>query len=205
MRGPINPPLEVGDRIILYHMDGEFSVPPGTTGTVTKLSRDPFEMDDEKLINVKWDNGSTLALVSSVDRWKKIPKETIEEQDKSWEYMTKNPEIFENFDWKFLREFLYKIRESGIVNMFGTAPLLYSGKNHIERYYGEGREDDETFQEVLDMAEESKHKIIQGVVKFMEKNNLGLDDMNSVNRYASKFSDKILGLYFAMSGFKNQL
>ena len=74
MKGPLNPPLEVGDRVICYHMEGETTVTPGTKGVVTAISRDPFESvdADEKIISVDWDNGSHLALISSTDAWKKI-------------------------------------------------------------------------------------------------------------------------------------
>lgn len=67
----INPKLKEGDRIILYYMKDEYgSVKPGQKGTVIGLIDDPFE--DEKMINVKWDNGSNLNLIPSTDIWKKI-------------------------------------------------------------------------------------------------------------------------------------
>jgi hypothetical protein len=203
MKGPINPELEIGDEIVLFHMEGENSVSPGTKGKVKNIQVDPFE-DDNLIISVNWANGSTLALMSKTDVWKKNIKESIKESsDKSWDYIIKNPDIFENFDWKFLREFLYKIRESGIVNIFGSAPLLYSGREHIDRYYGEDQEDNEAFQEVLEMADEAKNKMIQGVVKYMQKHNKNLDDMGQVNRFATNFSQKILGLYMALSAYRD--
>ena len=205
MKGPLNPPLEVGDRIMCYHMEGETSVPPGTFGTVTKISPDPFEVRGEEIISVKWDNGSQLNLITSTDAWKKVKKDNVNEersQESSWSFITQNPEVFENFDWKWIREFLYKIRKSGIINMFGASPLLYAGKEHIDRYYGEGLEDDENFQEVLNDADESKNKIIQGVLKYMEKNNKDTSDMGLVNRYAQNFANKLVGVYIAFSKYK---
>ena len=205
MKGQLNPELKVGDRIMCFHMEGETGVPPGTLGTVTRITRDPFESENEKLINVKWDNGRNLALITSTDAWKLAPKENIKEQeDNAWRYMTKNPDIFENFDWRWFREYLEMIRNSGIVNVFGAAPLLYNGREHIDRYYGEGKEDNDDFQKVLYNADESKDKIIQGVVNYMQKNNKSLDDMNSVNRYAQNFSQKILGLFMVMHGMRNR-
>ncbi len=38
----MNPEVNVGDRVVCYHMEGELGVPPGTKGTVTAISRDPF-------------------------------------------------------------------------------------------------------------------------------------------------------------------
>jgi hypothetical protein len=205
MKGQLNPELKVGDRIMCYHMEGETGVPPGTLGTVTKITRDPFETENDNIINVKWDNGRSLSLITATDVWKLVPKENIKEQeDNAWKYMTKNPDIFENFDWRWFREYLEMIRNSGIVNVFGAAPLLYTGREHIDRYYGEGKEDNEYFQDVLDNADKSKDKIIQGVVNYMQKNNKPLDDMSSVNRYAQNFSQKILGLFMVMHGMGNR-
>ena len=199
MKGPLNPSLNVGDVVICYHMDGETSVPPGTKGVVKNISKDPFEPEGELIYNIDWENGSALGLLSSQDAWKKV--EQLEEQvDKNWQYITDNPDIYEHFDWKWFREYLKTIRDSGIINMFASPPLLYAGRNHIDRYYGEGREDEEEFQEVLDGAEDSKNKIIQGVISYMNANNISLDDMDEVNRFAGRFSKKLVSLYVTLSG-----
>ena len=199
MKSELNPRLKEGDRVICYHMDGETGVPPGTEGTVTRISRDPFEPNgDELIIEVNWDNGSTLALVSVTDAWKK-PKEKIQESTGSvtYDYFKENPEIFENFDWRFLRDFLYKLRDSGVVNMFQSSPFLYSGKQWIDRYHGENQEDNESFQEVLEMADESKDKMIQGLMKYMESENMDIDDIGKVNRLIEKIASKIVNLYIS--------
>lgn len=199
MKREINPKLERGDRVMILHMDGETGVPPGTMGTVEKISRDPFEMNNEgEIIQVKWDNGSSLSIVSATDAWKKIPKENIEEQrvvDDKFEFFKKNHEIFDHFDWRWFRDYLKLIQKSGIVNMFAAAPLLYSGKEHIERYHGEGKEDDEDFQEVLENADEAKDKIIQGILSYIEGKNYDLDDMDKINSLARNFSKSLLGAY----------
>ena len=201
MKGELNPKLKEGDKVICYHMDGETGVPPGTKGTVRRVSRDPFEPNgDESIIEVNWDNGSTLALVSSTDAWKKVFKE-IQEQTLSPEYnfFNANPELFEHFDWRFFREFLNKLRESSVVNMFQAHPFLYSGKEWIDRYHGENQEDNEAFQEVLEMAEESKMKLIQGLMKYMESKKIDMDDMSRVNHLAEKFASKIVQLYMTFA------
>lgn len=200
MKGLLNAELKVGDKVMCYHMDGEIGVPPGTIGKVTDVTTDPFEPGgEEKIISVKWENGVNLALISSTDSWKKIPSEKIDEQrDSSWEFLTQNSDLLKNFDWRWFRKYLTTIRDSGIINMFGAAPLLYAGKSHIERYYGENMEDDENFQEVLDNAEESKNKIIDGVIKYMESNQKDVDDMDLVNALAKGFSQKLLQLYISL-------
>lgn len=74
MKGPLNPPLKVGDIVICYHMDGETSVPAGTEGIVRSINKDPFGEENEVIYNVDWDNGSVLGLISSIDAWKKVEK-----------------------------------------------------------------------------------------------------------------------------------
>ena len=196
----LNPKVNVGDRVMCLHMDGEISVPPMALGTVRSVVRDPFE-DDGEIINVSWDNGNNLSLLSVTDSWIKAPSEQIEEQtsSKEYEFFTKNPEIFENFDYKFLRDYLYKLRESSVINMLQSAAFLYSGKEWIDRYYGENQEDNEPFQEVLEMAEESRNKMVQGLLKFMESKNMDLDDMGRVNSQLTRLAQKIVQFYVAFS------
>ena len=199
-RRELNPQVTSGDRVMCLHMDGEISIPPMTLGTVRNVVRDPFE-DDAEIINVTWDNGSSLSLLSLTDSWVKEPKEQIEEQTGSREYdfFSKNPEIFENFDYKFLVKYLYKLRKSGVINMFQSAAFLYSGREWIDRYYGENEEDNESFQELLDMAEECRNKMIQGLMKYMESKNMELDDMSRVNSLLKRLADKIVQLYIAFA------
>ena len=80
--------------------------------------------------------------------------------------------------------------------MLQSQPFLYSGKEWIDRYYGEDQEDNEDFQEVLEMADEAKNKMIQGVLKYMESNDIEIE-LDKVNRLISQFSSKILNLYIS--------
>jgi hypothetical protein len=195
----LNPKLVKGDRIMCLHMDGETGVPMGTTGTVRSATKDPFEPDSE-IINVNWDNGSTLGLLSITDRWVKVAQETLKEQAGTSEYdfFNENPEVFENFDWRFLREFLNKLRDASPVNMLQSQPFLYSGREWIDRYYGEDQEDNVDFQEVLEMANEAKNKMIQGVLKYMESEGIEID-LDKVNRLIKKFASMILKLYISFA------
>ena len=202
MKGQLNPPVNPGDKIVCYHMDGETGVPAGTKGTVVTVSRDPFEADsDGKIIGVNWENGSKLSLLTTTDAWKKID-ESIQEQvtgSPEYDFFSKNPEVFENFDYKFLKKYLLKLRESGVINMFQAAPFLYSGKEWIDRYYGEHQEDNKSFQEVLEMADESKNKMIQGLLKYMESKNMDIDDMSRFNSLINRFAMKINQFYITFA------
>jgi len=194
----LNPLLEIGDQVICYHMEGEMNVPPGTRGTVVKIQNDPI-VSDSLMYQIKWENGQTLPLLSDVDTWKKSRKK-IEEQsgDPIYDIYRRNPELFKHFDYGFFRDFFIKLRDSGIVNMFGSYPLLYAGREHIERYYGEGR-DDEKFQELLNVADESKNKLIQGVLDYVESKNLEIEfdeeGMRKINSLAKTFAKELFQVY----------
>jgi len=179
-------------------MEGEMNVPPGTRGTVVKIQNDPI-VSDSLMYQIKWENGQTLPLLSDVDTWKKSRKK-IEEQsgDPIYDIYRRNPELFKHFDYGFFRDFFIKLRDSGIVNMFGSYPLLYAGREHIERYYGEGR-DDEKFQELLNVADESKNKLIQGVLDYVESKNLEIEfdeeGMRKINSLAKTFAKELFQVY----------
>lgn len=194
----LNPILEIGDQVLCYHMEGEMNVPPGSKGTVVKIQKDPL-IADAVMYSVKWENGQTLPLLSDVDTWKKIKKK-IEEQsgDPLFDVYRRNPKLFKHFDYGFFRDFFIKLRDSGIVNMYGSYPLLYAGREHIERYYGEGR-DDEKFQEVLDIADESKDKLIQGILNYLESTNQEIEfdenGMRKINSLAKNFAKDLFQIY----------
>jgi len=192
----LNPELVKGDRVMCLHMDGETGVPMGGEGVVTKVGRDPFE-EDGKIIEVKWDNGSSLALISVTDSWVKVADSQIKESkvgDSRIDYFSENPEIFDHFDWRFFREYLTKIRESSVINMFGASPLLYAGREHIDRYYGENPPNQEAFDEVLDMADTAKDKIVEGTVKYLKSKNKEIS-VEGVQSVAPKFARKLTELY----------
>ena len=193
----LNPKLEVGDKVRCLHMDGETSVTPMTQGVVRKITRDPFESDGEIII-VDWDNGSTLSLLSTTDTWIKIKEQPLQEQtgDAIYNFYLKNPEVFENFDYRFLNEYLRKLRKASPVNMLQSQPFLYSGREWIDRYYGEDQENNKDFQEVLEMADEAKDKMIQGILKYMESKGIEIE-LSKVNHLINRFSSKILQLYIS--------
>jgi hypothetical protein len=211
MKGTLNPELKVGDRIICYHMEGETGVPAGTTGTVSNISKDPFE-DNGNIISVIWDNGSRLSLLSVTDAWKMAKPKKIEEAkasslSKEYNFVANNPDIFQNFDWRFLRKYLFVLRETGIVNMYGASPLLYSGKEFIDRHYGDmltDNDDDdnfdtrqEKFNELLEMADKAKDKMIQGTLKYLESKGEEIE-IDRVNNVIRRLSQKILELYWSL-------
>jgi hypothetical protein len=49
--------------------------------------------------------------------------------------------------------------------MYESPKFLYSGKDWIDRYYGENPPNQEAFEEVLEMADNVKSELINGVLK----------------------------------------
>lgn len=193
----LNPKLKPGDRVMLIAMEGENSVLPMYKGTVKSINPDPFE--DSEIIGVDWDNGSNLSLLSAHDTWVKIEDEPRQiKESEEWEFVKNNPDVIKFFDITFLNNYLRTLRESSVVNMFESTPFLYSGKDWIDRYYGEGREDDEDFQEVLEMAEEARDKMVQGVLNYMKSKGIEIE-LEKVNRLIQNFATKILKLYISFS------
>jgi hypothetical protein len=82
------------------------------------------------------------------------------------------------YNLRKIYDYLEKVRKSGIINMYGASPLLYMGKDRIEhefKYKHIG--DEESYDEVLEMAEEIKNELISGA---MER--VGTDNIRSLER-----------------------
>ncbi len=193
----INPELKVGDRIVLWSMSDEISVPPGTKGTVTNIVDDPFE-NDSKIISVNWENGSSLSLLSQVDMWKldksKI-KESVGDDSPNIKFLIDNKDLKKTMDLNYFRDYFKLLRDTGITNMHGASPFVYMTAKHLERYYGEDREDDENFQKLLEKQDEARAKFLSGLVKFANKTNVDLSDDSNINSLARRLAIKVLQFY----------
>jgi hypothetical protein len=193
----LNQKLIKGDRVLLLHMEGEM-VSPGTKGTVSNISKDPFEKD-AVIYSVRWDDGGNLSLLSVTDAWKKI-EEPIKESFEQAKWFVNNKIIIECFDTRFLGQFLEKVRQSGITNMFGASPYLYMGRERIENEFKyKNIHNEEVFEEVLDMANESQTKMIDGVMKVIEKEGEEVS-VELVNRRIQRYSTLFLNYWMRLHG-----
>lgn len=186
----MNPKVKVGDRISLLYMEDEFDVNPREQGTVMSVSRDPFETDECYIISVRWDGGSTLSLLSCRDVYRLIESKVNEQTDSSRseqqiDFIINNRDVVLNFNRQKIFEYLDVLRKSGVINMFGAAPFLFSGRDWIDRYYGENEENNEEFQEVLEMADDIKNEMILGMLKTFKDNTPALGDMDHLIRKLS--------------------
>lgn len=185
-----NAPLETGDRVVCLKMQDDYGVPGGIPGIVKGVSN----VFGENQYNVKWKNGSSLALIEGVDQWLKVvDEEEKEENIQETRVLTKKQFLEETrkienipqeyvkysrmYDMREIKKFLDLLRKSGVTNMYQAAPYLYLGKDRIahEHHYDDMDEErEETFQELIDMAEDVRNVMIRG----------------AFNHYDSKRSDE---------------
>jgi hypothetical protein len=174
-----NAPLESGDKVICLKMQDDYGVPGGIPGIVRGVSN----VFGENQYNVKWKNGSTLALIEGVDQWLKVvdEEEKKEEDIQETRVLTKKQFLEETrkienipqeyvkysrmYDMREIKKFLDLVRETGITNMFQASPYLYLGRERIahEHHYDDMSEErSETFQELLDIADDVRNVMIRG-------------------------------------------
>lgn len=186
----INPKLKVGDTIVLLYMKNE-TMAPGMKGTVRHIAN----VFGEDIISVDWENGRHLNLLSNEDAWTLDTQISLKETNKD-KWLSDNLDIA-NFNTSVLVTFLLKVRDSGITNMFGAAPYLYLGKDRIRHEFTYNNFDDdqqERFDNMLEMADKSQSAMINGVIKILEKENKELS-IENINHYLQKYSKKILMHY----------
>lgn len=197
-----NPKLKDGDRIALISMEDKYSpIFYGEKGTVVSFGPE-FE-DDKNPIMVKWDNGRSLNLLTGVDKWcfeddfdsfvkKRNVKESIDSQN---EFFMSNINLIKNFDTKLITQYLIKVRETGLVNMFQASPFLWQGRERLEHEYKYTNiNNEDAFEEVLDMSDKVQSIMINGVIKILESENKELT-IESINRALQRYSQKLLMWY----------
>lgn len=199
----INPKLNEGDRIILFHMEDDSPVPIGTKGTVIKKIVQFGDVQYE----VEWDNGSNLSLIDGIDKWtllddfekrRKIKLGESGDEINRFKSLSNNIDIFKFFNWKFLQEYLRVIRESGITNMFTAAPYLYMGSERIKHEFKyQPIHDEDAFDKVIEMANQAQAEMINGTIKVLESKNIE-PDLDQINRYLPRLSRMVLENYMLL-------
>jgi hypothetical protein len=189
----INQKLCVGDKIKLWHMEGETGMPPGLEGIVTRLTN--FS-DNTIQYEIKWKNDRTLDLLSDTDAWiliergdnnceEEVKESSINESDLSKfkaqrEFINKHKDVLKSFDTEMLTSFLELLRQCSWVNMFQASVYLYSGKENIKKMHPFNNES-EMCSTMLDLADEAKNEMISGTIKYMENSGkeISIENVNS--------------------------
>jgi|GEM_PF-713750 hypothetical protein len=196
----MNPKVKIGDRVMLVYMEDELDLSTKDKGTVTSITQDPFETDECYIIGVNWDNGSSLSLLSCRDVYRQV-KENITENDEyinskdedQMDFLLQNRDLRKNFNRDLIFNYLDKLRESGVINMYEAPKFLYSGKDWIDRYYGENPPNQEAFDAVLEMSENVKSELISGVFKSIKDLESDDDDeyFRNVERLVFKAANRL--------------
>jgi hypothetical protein len=219
-------PLEVGDRVICVQMDDyAANLHMGDKGTVTEVKKLRFDGLVETFYYVKWDKGSNLPLIDTVDKWLKeknlrknksnVEESVITKKDFLNEnFYADNKDFFKHFNWSLIRRFLNKVRDSGVTNMNGASPYLHMGSERIKGLHGhefvkdnysdydnedydDGRKS--SFDEVVEMADQVKNEMISGTIKVLESENKEIT-ISSVQRLLSKYCKKAMDVYVKTYG-----
>jgi len=193
----LNPELNVGDRVVVMDMGGESGIKPGLGGTVKRITN----VFGNTQYEMSWDNGSTLQLLSDVDKWMKEEDwENLKSKRKKMnesidlDFTRKNKNLVQDFEMAKMHKFYESLRKSGVVNMFASTPYFWLGKDRIahQHYYDDmSDERAESFEEVLDAADEIKDILIRGAMKTLERENKEIN-LDRVQRTMQKKANQIV-------------
>jgi hypothetical protein len=194
----LNPELNIGDRVVIMDMSGESGIKPGLGGEVKRITK-VFGITQYE---VKWDDGSSLQLLSDVDKWMKEEDWTkLRERKRKKvdegidpDFARKNKNLVQDFQMAKMHKFYEALRKSSVVNMFGATPYFWMGRDRIahEHYYTDmGDEQAEAFEEVLDSADEIKNILINGSLKTLEREGKEVT-LENVKRVADKKARQIV-------------
>lgn len=193
----LNPELNINDRVVIMDMSGESGVRPGLGGTVKRVAN----VFGSTQYEVLWDNGSSLQILSDVDKWMKEEdwdklknrRKKVDESIDS-DFTKNNKNLVRDFEMAKMHKFYNALRESGVVNMFASTPYFWMGKDRIahEHYYTDmSDERAESFEMVLDSADEIKNILIRGTIKTLEREGKEIT-LDNVQRIAQKKARQIV-------------
>ena len=193
----LNPELNVGDRVVIMDMSGESGIKPGMGGDVRRITK-VFGVTQYE---IKWDDGSSLQILSDVDKWMKEEdwerlKNRRKKVDESIDpdFARKNKNLVQDFQMAKMHKFYEALRKSSVVNMFGATPYFWMGKDRIahEHFYTDMIDDQaEAFEEVLDSADEIKNILISGSLKTLEREGKEVT-LDAVKRVAERKARQIV-------------
>jgi chromosome condensin MukBEF MukE localization factor len=118
------------------------------------------------------------------------------------------------YDMKTIVTFLGLLRESGVTNMYAASPYLYMGKERIahQHHYDDMDESrQEKFDELLEIAEDTRRVMINGAMKhYLSKRNDDNDDeddryVRNVENQIRKDSTELLKLWMTMMSSRKGL
>jgi hypothetical protein len=204
----INAKPTIGAKIIV--IDSDENTLEGSEGVITDI----VNVFDETILQIRWDekslNDMNIALIVGIDTIFIYPNKNSEKLDESWVYTDDGERFFGDIAllmryYGAMRDyyvFFETLRKSGVVNMLtrGLEDLIWMGRDQLDDVFPRGMtRDNEKFQELLDMADELRMKMISGTTKYVEAqilpDNPDADMLALVNKYIKKNS-KLMYEYF---------
>lgn len=205
-----NPPLNIGDRIVLIYMPGE-NLDPGTKGRVVGIENIPsFAGESDYQYRIEWfddDNEviSSLSLIPDSDSWifdpsfkvKSLNEEKITDLDeliKRGKWLT----LLKKDDLRYIMEFLELIRRLGVVNMFESAQFLGQTSQYIKKYFDLYRmqreldeNEEEMIEKIIEMSKNVRNLMISASIKDLEQDNKEVT-ANSVTNRMRKLTNELV-------------
>lgn len=213
-----NPPLEIGDRIVLIYMPGE-SLDTGTKGKVTKIEKTPsFGGEYDFQYGMEWYDDedeviSRLSMIPDSDSWifdpeyrkndlNEVKNRVITDLD---ELISRHEwsRLFKKSDLEYIMEFLEVIRQSGAVNMFQSGQFLGQTTEYIKKYFDLHRmqrelddNQEESIEKITNMSENVRNIMISAAVTDLERNNKEITGRSAtyrVNKLATELVTHFMG------------
>jgi ribosomal protein L34 len=110
------------------------------------------------------------------------------------DFARKNKNLVQDFEMAKMHKFYEALRKSSVVNMWGAAPYFWMGKDRLaHHHFYEEMDDDkaESFEKVLDSADEIKNILINGTIKTLEREGKEVT-LDSVKRVAERKARQIV-------------
>jgi polyphosphate kinase 2 len=128
-----------------------------------------------------------------------------ESKNPTLDELVKLKDIFKSTNERIFFDFLTKIRDSGLVNMFDSTQFLVSGAEYLKKFIEmeelKGREfDEDMVEELLDLSEQTKSELVMAAFSLIEDE--GKDDYstNNINRKLRTLTSMALRYYLMMYG-----
>ena len=210
-----NPKLKKGDRVVLVNMPGE-NLDTGDKGKVIKIGDQPSDGSKfDYLYQMEWydDDGkiiSNLSLLPQSDTW--MLDREYNQNDLNEARIIDLDELISRHEWsrlfkksdlKSIMEYLFAIKQLGVVNMYESGQFLGKTEDYLTTYFNLYRkqrdlndEDKKLIKKILEMSEMVRNIMISAAINDLEQKNKEITGSSAtyrVNRLATEVVKHFMG------------
>ena len=210
-----NPKLKEGDRIVLIYMPGE-NLDTGDKGKVIKIGDQPSDGSKfDYLYQMEWydDDGkiiSNLSLLPQSDTW--MLDREYNQNDLNEARIIDLDELISRHEWsrlfkksdlKSIMEYLFAIKQLGVVNMYESGQFLGKTEDYLTTYFNLYRkqrdlndEDKKLIKKILEMSEMVRNIMISAAINDLEQKNKEITGSSAtyrVNKLATEVVKYFMG------------